>query len=148
MCLCIQIFRYTPPPGTVHTCTEFPDGSIYVTLHHVSSLVTSSPSLPPALKPPPPPPPPPHSPQTLASVSPTQHTDPPLSTAMPGTVSGVGALAVRPSPVSAAAVISSGPSGGLLLTSQAWDRVTSSLNMMGLNQQCVRLNRGGRDQTT
>lgn len=52
-------------------------------------------------------------------------------------------LAVRPSPVSAAAVISSGPSGGLLLTSQAWDRVTSSLNMMGLNQQCVHLNREG-----
>lgn len=71
------------------------------------------------------------------------HADPLLSTPSPGPLSLVRGLAVRPSPVSAAAVISSGPSGGLLLTSQAWDRVTSSLNMMGLNQQCVRLNREG-----
>lgn len=73
-------------------------------------------------------------------LSPHQHSPPPT-----GPLSLVRGLAVRPSPVSAAAVISSGPSGGLLLTSQAWDRVTSSLNMMGLNQQCVRLNRGGRE---
>lgn len=75
------------------------------------------------------------------------HVDPPLpATPHPppaGPLSLVRGPAVRPSPVSAAAVISSGPSGGLLLTSQAWDRVTSSLNMMGLNQQCVRLNREG-----
>lgn len=51
------------------------------------------------------------------------HVDPPLS-APPspppaGPLSLVRGLAVRPSPVSAAAAISSGPSGGLLLTSQA-----------------------------
>lgn len=84
----------------------------------------------------------------LFSLLPSTHTDPRLSTPMAGPLSLVRGLAVRPSPVSAAAVISSGPSGGLLLTSQAWDRVTSSLNMMGLNQQCVRLNREERDQTT
>lgn len=77
---------------------------------------------------------------TLTLLSHPTTTPPPT-----GPLSLVRGLAVRPSPVSAAAVISSGPSGGLLLTSQAWDRVTSSLNMMGLNQQCVRLNRGGRE---
>lgn len=49
------------------------------------------------------------------------HVDPPLSALPPpaGPLSLVRGPAVRPSPVSAAAVISSGPSGGLLLTSQA-----------------------------